>query len=437
MKFKSLKTRILFWFGSITFIVLLIFSFSFYFLFEKNTYSTFEEKLYKEAIFVKDNYLNDNEVYFSKKGFLSSKIAVFENGKIIKQTDDFNLDYIIPYMEKEEKFQLIHNHEIMNVIYTLKINDNLKIILYEDGIDDKIEDIIETMIIIEPLLFFILLFLASKLIDKILIPIKNITNSANNITINNFSNTISSHIYNDEISELIKSFNTMIQRLQDGVKNLDRFNSDVSHELRTPLTVIRGEIEVSLRKTRESSYYIDSMNTIHFEIKQIENIIENLLLITKYSKENIKKTFLLSSVDSILLDIIYKYNNQIKNKNINLIINQIDSINEELNPSLLKTIFSNLLDNAIKYTSSNKNITINLYKKEKIHFIIEDEGIGISKENLPLIMNRFYRVDKSRNKNIEGFGLGLSIVKNSVDLHNGKISIDSILNKGTKVEVIL
>jgi signal transduction histidine kinase len=437
LKFKSLKTRILFWFGSITFIVLLIFSFSFYFLFEKNTYSTFEEKLYKEAIFVKDNYLNDNEVYFSKKGFLSSKIAVFENGKIIKQTDDFNLDYIIPYMEKEEKFQLIHNHEIMNVIYTLKINDNLKIILYEDGIDDKIEDIIETMIIIEPLLFFILLFLASKLIDKILIPIKNITNSANNITINNFSNTISSHIYNDEISELIKSFNTMIQRLQDGVKNLDRFNSDVSHELRTPLTVIRGEIEVSLRKTRESSYYIDSMNTIHFEIKQIENIIENLLLITKYSKENIKKTFLLSSVDSILLDIIYKYNNQIKNKNINLIINQIDSINEELNPSLLKTIFSNLLDNAIKYTSSNKNITINLYKKEKIHFIIEDEGIGISKENLPLIMNRFYRVDKSRNKNIEGFGLGLSIVKNSVDLHNGKISIDSILNKGTKVEVIL
>lgn len=437
MKFKSLKTRILFWFGSITFIVLLIFSFSFYFLFEKNTYSTFEEKLYKEAIFVKDNYLNDNEVYFSKKGFLSSKIAVFENGKIIKQTDDFNLDYIIPYMEKEEKFQLIHNHEIMNVIYTLKINDNLKIILYEDGLDDKIEDIIETMIIIEPLLFFILLFLASKLIDKILIPIKNITNSANNITINNFSNTISSHIYNDEISELIKSFNTMIQRLQDGVKNLDRFNSDVSHELRTPLTVIRGEIEVSLRKTRESSYYIDSMNTIHFEIKQIENIIENLLLITKYSKENIKKTFLLSSVDSILLDIIYKYNNQIKNKNINLIINQIDSINEELNPSLLKTIFSNLLDNAIKYTSSNKNITINLYKKEKIHFIIEDEGIGISKENLPLIMNRFYRVDKSRNKNIEGFGLGLSIVKNSVDLHNGKISIDSILNKGTKVEVIL
>lgn len=437
MKFKSLKTRILFWFGSITFLILLVFSFSFCFLFEKNTYSTFETKLYKEAIFIKENLLNDNNKYFDRKGLLSSKIAVFENEKIIKQTNDFNLNYIITYMKNEEKFQLIHDDEIMNAIYIFKINDTSKIILYEDNIDDKIEDIIETMLVIEPLLFFTILFLASKLIDKILIPIRNITQIANNITINNFSNTIASHKYNDEISELIKSFNTMIQRLQDGVKNLDRFNSDVSHELRTPLTVIQGEIEISLRKPRESSYYIDSMSTIFYEVKQIQTIIEKLLLLTKYSKNNIKKTFLITSIDSVLLDTIYKYDTQVKNKNINLIIKKIENINKEVNPLLLKTIFSNLLDNAIKYTPSNKSIMISLYKREKIHFIIEDEGIGISKENLPFVIDRFYRADKSRNKNIEGFGLGLSIVKNSIDLHNGEIKINSILNKGTRIELIL
>lgn len=437
MKFKSLKTRILFWFGSITFLILLVFSFSFCFLFEKNTYSTFETKLYKEAIFIKENLLNDNNKYFDRKGLLSSKIAVFENEKIIKQTNDFNLNYIITYMKNEEKFQLIHDDEIMNAIYIFKINDTSKIILYEDNIEDNIEDIIETMLVIEPLLFFTILFLASKLIDNILIPIRSITQIANNITINNFSNTIASHKYNDEISELIKSFNTMIQRLQDGVKNLDRFNSDVSHELRTPLTVIQGEIEISLRKPRESSYYIDSMSTIFYEVKQIQTIIEKLLLLTKYSKNNIKKTFLITSIDSVLLDTIYKYDTQVKNKNINLIIKKIENINKEVNPLLLKTIFSNLLDNAIKYTPSNKSIMISLYKREKIHFIIEDEGIGISKENLPFVIDRFYRVDKSRNKNIEGFGLGLSIVKNSIDLHNGEIKINSILNKGTSIELIL
>ncbi|MAC85111.1 MAG: hypothetical protein CL624_13355, partial [Arcobacter sp.] len=67
-----------------------------------------------------------------------------------------------------------------------------------------------------------------------------------------------------------------------------------------------------------------------------------------------------------------------------------------------------------------------------MHFCIEDEGIGISKEKLPLITDRFYRADKSRNKTIEGFGLGLSIVKNSVELHNGQLKIESVLNKGTK-----
>jgi len=437
LKFKSLKTRILFWFGTSTFLVLLIFSFSFYFLFEKNTYFNFESKLYKEAIFIKENFLNDNKENFNKRKFLSSKIALFENEQIIKKTDDFKLEDISSYLDKEKSFLLIHNDETMHAIYTLKINDKLKIILYEDNIDDKIEDIIEVMLVIEPLLFFTLLFLGSKLIDKILIPINHITRSAKNITISNFSKTIPHHKHNDEISKLIESFNTMIERLQSGVKNLDRFNNDVSHELRTPLTVIQGEIELTLRKERESSYYIDSMNTIYYEIKQIEDIIENLLLLTKYSKENIKKTFEETSVDSLLLDTIYKYDTKIKNKNITLTIDKIETISKKLNPLLLKTIFSNLIDNAIKYSLNNKNIRIKLYKKEKIHFYIEDEGIGISKEKLPFITDRFYRADKSRNKNIEGFGLGLSIVKNSVELHNGQLKIESVLNKGTKIEIII
>ncbi len=436
MKFKSLKTRILFWFGSITLFILLIFSFSFYYMFENTTYTSFQSKLYKEAIYVKDSFLNSNDNIIKKDELISSNIAILKDDNILKKTVNFDFNLIHSFINKKS-FSLIDNGETILAIYSLKLNDNQKIIVYEDNVDDKLEDIVDIMLVIEPLLFLALLFLGNKVIDKILIPINNISKSAKNISINNFSNTIAKHNYDDEISELIDSFNTMILRLQEGVSNLDRFNNDVSHELKTPLTVIKGEIEITLNKLRESEYYIKSLNTIDYEINQIESIIENLLLLTKYSKENIKKTFEMSSLDSLLLDTIYFYDTKLKNKNINLIIDKIESVNMEVNPLLFKTIFSNLIDNAIKYSNFNTQINIGLYKNNKIVFYIKDQGVGISKDKIPLITNRFYRVDESRNKNIEGFGLGLSIVKNSVDLHNGKLEINSEINFGTTIEVIL
>jgi signal transduction histidine kinase len=397
-------------------------------------YTSFQSKLYKEAIYVKDNLINTKDDIIKKGTYLSSNIAILDNTKSIKKTTDFNMNFILPYLSSES-FSLIDNGETVLALYILKLDNNLKIIVYQADIDDNIEDIVDTMLVVEPLLFLALIFLGSKVIDKILIPINNISKSAKSISINNFSNTIPTHKYNDEISELINSFNTMIIRLQEGVSNLDRFNNDVSHELKTPLTVIKGEIEITLNKLREPDYYINSLNTINYELNQIENIIENLLLLTKYSKENIKKTFERTSIDSLLLDTIYSYGAKLKNKNINLIIDKIESVNMEINPLLFKTIFSNLIDNAIKYSEKDTQINISLYKNEKIFFFIKDQGIGISEEKIPLLTNRFYRVDASRNKKIEGFGLGLSIVKNSVDLHNGKLEINSELNNGTQIKV--
>lgn len=436
MKFRSLKTRILFWFGSITFLILLIFSVIFYKVFLENMYTSFQSKLYKEAIYVKDNSLKTKESIIEKGLFISSNIAIFDNEKILKRTNDFNINYILPHLNNNS-YSLIHDGETMLAIYILKLDNNLKIIAYEDDIDDNIEDIVDTMLVVEPLLFLVLILLGSKVIDKILIPINNISKAAKTISINNFSNTIVSHKYDDEISELIDSFNTMILRLQEGVSNLDRFNNDVSHELKTPLTVIKGEIEITLNKLREPNYYIDSLNTINYEVNQIQNIIENLLLLTKYSKGNIKKTFENTSIDSLLLDTIYSYNSKFKNKNINLLIDKVESINAKINPLLLKTIFSNLIDNAIKYSAKDTQINIGLYKTDKIVFYIKDQGIGISEEKIPFITNRFYRVDESRNKNIEGFGLGLSIVKNSIELHDGELRISSKLSKGTQIKVLI
>jgi signal transduction histidine kinase len=281
--------------------------------------------------------------------------------------------------------------------------------------------------------------MVSKVTDKILKSINNITKTANQIYVTDFSNEIPAPKYDDEIKDLVDSFNKMIKRLKEGVTLLEQFNSDVSHELKTPLTVIKGEIEITLNKKRDSEYYEKSLKVIEDETKQIQNIVDDLLLLTKYTKENIKQTFAEVSLDSILLSTIDKFNIQLKEKNIKLHIEKFEPLNMNGNSILLTTIFSNLIDNAIKYSSDDTNIFISLYKgkvSKKIHFIVKDEGFGIAKECLSKLTDRFYRVDKSRNKKIKGFGLGLSIVKNSIDLHNGEIKFKSKEGEGTKVKVI-
>jgi signal transduction histidine kinase len=90
----------------------------------------------------------------------------------------------------------------------------------------------------------------------------------------------------------------------------------------------------------------------------------------------------------------------------------------------------------VKYTQNDKNITISFYQDDKIYFVIEDEGIGIPKEELSKVTERFYRVYSSQNKTIKGFGLGLSLVKNSVELLGAEMSLESILGKGTIVQIV-
>jgi len=225
-------------------------------------------------------------------------------------------------------------------------------------------------------------------------------------------------------------------RLQSGFEQIDRFNSDVSHELKTPLTIIQGELELSLKKDRDTEYHKKSIKIALNQTYEIKYLIDNLLIPTKYDKQNIQDTFEECYLDTIFMNIYDRYEKKLLNKNITLHIDKLESIKIKANPILINLIFTNIIDNAIKYTPKNKNIYISLYKqKNKIYFIVKDEGIGILQDKLIKITNRFYRVDESRNKSIKGFGLGLSIVKNSIYLHNGTLKINSKPNQGTTVTV--
>jgi signal transduction histidine kinase len=438
LKFKSLKYRVLFWFISLVSILLLIFSFLFYYFLEESINLKIQTNLYQETLKIQNQLVKNKNINLNNLDF---EIAIIKTNKIIHKTSRFTLKDYKKYIKKEQIFFLKEIDEYnVNAIYVLNINKPFKgyIVVYKKGISNKAEDVEDILLVLNPILLIILFLIGNRLIDKILAPIKRITNSAKKIQIDNFTHTINLPQKDDEIKELVEAFNNMIKRLQDGVTQLDRFNSDLSHELKTPLTTIQGELELCLTKSRDKQYYKNNISNALNQTYEIKKLIDELLLLTKYSKQNIKDTFTLCYLDTILMNICDKYEHQLKKQNITLTIQKFEHIKISANLLLFNSIFSNLLDNAIKYSNKNTTITISLFQQNKqIYFIIQDEGIGIPPNKLPQVTNRFYRVDESRNKKIKGFGLGLSIIKNSIELHNGKLNIKSILNQGTTITIIL
>lgn len=431
MNIHSLKTRVLLWFGGVVTIILLLFSISFEYFMNQNINSNIKAHLHNDAIEILTDFIEnatpppDYELY-------AKEMIIFKNKRLLYESTTLEIKEVYQLIKNQTKFKIYEDSEdddIISAVYILEQN-GFTVVVYKTDIDNKIENFEDTLLFLDPILLLLLLFTTSKLIDKILSPIKRITKTAKNISVDNFTNTIKLPKKDDEIKELVNAFNTMVLRLKNGVENLDKFNNDVSHELKTPLTVIQGEVEITLRKQRDPKEYQQSMKIIDYEAKQMQSIVENLLLLTKYTPQNIKESFEICQVDSMLLGIVNKFSTLIAKKKLLLKIIKIETISLNANKILIYSIFFNLIDNAIKYTPSNKNIFISLYQKNKqLYFEIQDEGIGIEESKLLKITNRFYR------KEIQGFGLELSIVKNSIELHKGVLIIDSKIDVGTNVLV--
>ncbi len=428
------------WFGGVTFLLLTLFSFAFYYFLNQSINSALQTKSQKIAQYVRLKLLPKHQAIILDRTLLGYQVAVYNaHYKLITKTDNYNFKKSHEYLDKKESFFIFDedsDKDFVNFLYLDRGNKYI-VLIYEEQIDNKIDGFEDTLIILIPMLLLLLLVLASKMIDKILLPIRHLTEATQNISVGDINKTIILPKEDDEIKALVHSFNTMTQRLSDGVERLDRFNTDVSHELKTPLTVIKGEVEITLRKPREPQVYQKSMQIILEQSEQMEQMVMQLLLLTKYTKENIYLSFESCSLDAILIATIDKFEVALKEKNLKLHINKIEPITIEANPILIESIFVNLIDNAIKYTPKYHNIYISLCKKEKVHFIIKDEGVGINTEQLSRVTHRFYRVDTSRNKKIKGFGLGLSIVSNAVMLHGGELKIVSKKERGSSFEVVL
>lgn len=229
-----------------------------------------------------------------------------------------------------------------------------------------------------------------------------------------------------------------LKPIREMVDEQNRFITDSSHELRTPLTALRSEMEVTLRdkdlKLRDAKDIIKSNLE---EIIAIQSLTDNLLKLTKSFNQQNKRVEELK-INEVIDYAVKKVNPLAKLKSITIETKSENTtvIANEMELTELLIIF---LDNAIKYSSDNSKIEIT--EKKKGNYIvlkIKDNGIGIEQKDIPHLFDRFYRADKSRSKNdSDGFGLGLSIAKRIIDSNNGKVEVESEIEKGTTFIVTL
>lgn len=230
-----------------------------------------------------------------------------------------------------------------------------------------------------------------------------------------------------------------LKPIKDMVDEQNQFVSDSSHELRTPLTSLKSAFEVNLR---DPEFNLKQAKTLIHEsideVNKLQSLSDQLLLLAQFQKPNHYVNFESISLRKIILKSINQVKPLAKVKNISL-KNKIHEYQIEANPYNLTELFVILLDNAIKYSPKNKKIEITSQKIDHTILInFRDQGVGISKKDLPHIFDRFYRADTARSKQGKnGFGLGLSIAQKIVQQHKGSINVTSIPGEGSLFTVKL
>ena len=231
-----------------------------------------------------------------------------------------------------------------------------------------------------------------------------------------------------EFSILQKTFKNMLIRLKEQSQMQIDFVNNASHELKTPIFVLKGYVDMLNDWGKNDKEVLDeSLIVLKKEIQNMQDLTDKLLFLAKSKNLVVEKKSV--NLDTILKETIDNLNFAYPDQLINYSSSEIFIDSDD---ALLRLLFKNLIENAIKYGNNNP-VNVILEKGRKIKVRIEDFGLGISKEALPHIFERFYREDEARNREIKSYGLGLSIVKEILSLLDIDIQIESELGKGTKI----
>lgn len=308
--------------------------------------------------------------------------------------------------------------------------------LYGFGKLDNLRNTLITTFFISILFIFLL---GRYYAQEALSPISKIIKDVNTIRAENLSLRLNDVSGTDELAQLAKTFNNMLDRLQISFDLQNNFINNASHELRNPLTAILGQTEIALSRDRSKSDYHAILQNIDREASRLDFLVNGLLKLAKTDFDS--KGFLIETIrmDELILNIKNNIDVAIPENNIVLHFGELPEDENAItllgSESLLNVAFGNILENACKF-SHNKKVDVKIFSDlESISLTIKDEGVGIPEDELKNIYEPFFRASNVRG--IKGFGFGLPLAYRIIKMHSGEIHVLSQANKGTLVKISL
>ncbi len=391
----------------------------------------------------KDNIVQvDNDFDAYTKGV--TLLIYSEEGTLIKGSTPRDFPSYMPLQNGD--YQEFDSSEDIWLIYDLyNTYENgqgiwVRGIYAMDGTLQTLRTIIYVTLVALPLLLLAAILAGRRITNRAFVPVAKITAAANTIgTGQDLSKRLPQGEVKDELYDLSQTLNDMMERLENAFLAEKEFSSDVSHELKTPISVILTECEYTLQQNRSAAEYQESLETIQKQCKRTMSLIQQLLQISRTINRADaieQETFDLS----ILCEsIVSELSLMAEEKETTLQCDIAPEISIYADETLLMRMIMNLITNSIKYRREQVDsyVKLTLRRSDNIVITVEDNGIGIKKEDLPNIFNRFYKVDKARTADDGSFGLGLSMVKWIAETHGGSVSAESDFGQGSKFTVVL
>lgn len=370
-----------------------------------------------------DSYL---ETSLKGKTFINSSItsALMKNGKdsghYYKENGSWFIDAAVP---------IIKNSQSVGAVF---------IIVSGDSTEQVITHIRNSILILGLLIVIFVGIFSTSMARIVTLPVEKLTRFINNMPKDSLQKV--EVTTKDEIGQLALAFNALIDRLAELEDKRRAFVSDASHELKTPLSIIKLLSDSLIQTENPDPVFIrEFLSDMNKEVERLTRIIEKLLNLTQMDSKQQNMQLVHTDMKEVLKDVFKKLLPLADSKNISFSLKMIED--EVILPierdSLTEAIY-NITDNSIKYTEDGGNVSVELTRDLGSVFVsVSDSGIGIPKEEVQKIFDRFYRVDKARARETGGTGLGLAIALDAVKLHGGFIEVNSEEGLGSKFTIVL
>ena len=464
---EGLRKRVIKYYFIMIIITVALFEGLFMFYLQNYYYNSAKQSLISQATYTMDIY---DGVGMESTSFENKVHNIFEKGQVSNNTNftvefiDKNKNVILDKygIKTNEKYEYEDvnralrgnntltpytynisgtNEHVMSISVPLRVNNQIEgVVRYSlslKSIDNTVIKLVCFFILAGVIILIIALLLSLKFAESLIRPLKNLKQFANELAQGNYNIKLKKEeLHNDEIADLVRTFEHMAVEIDKSRKLKEEFISSVSHELRTPLTSIKGWSETLGYEGIGKEELDLGLGIIQDETERMISLVEDLLDFSRLSSDRIRLQIDIVDVRKLAKGVVAQLTVKANEKNITLLteFKTEDIVDIQGDKNRLRQVLINLVQNAIKFTSEGGYIVVIVSQGEEFTtFTVTDNGVGIKKENLTKVLDKFFQEDYNK----AGSGLGLAISNEIVKLHGGKMIIESEKNVGTTITFTL